>query len=172
MFDFSVLRLLRKQKNLTIGEVSQRSGISHAFLSKLERNLGNPELATLSKLAAALGLSSAELIKIAELKTGAVQKAVTDESAPFIFRKISFQSIRLIFGEAKKGASISRPEVHENDYEYLYVLRGQVSLVLPGEAYVLNAGESMQFDAILRHSYEALQDSEIFIVHQRKDFRI
>ena len=48
MYDFSFLRELRKHEGLTIGDVSARSGISAAVISKLERNRSGVELGTLS----------------------------------------------------------------------------------------------------------------------------
>jgi len=38
MYDFSILRDLRKRSGLNIADVSARSGVSAAVISKLERN--------------------------------------------------------------------------------------------------------------------------------------
>ena len=45
--DFSILRELRKQHAMSIGELSMRSGISASVISKLERNLTTGELETI-----------------------------------------------------------------------------------------------------------------------------
>lgn len=43
------LRLLRKQKKITLKEVSQRTGMSTSFISQVERNVVNPSVASLKK---------------------------------------------------------------------------------------------------------------------------
>ena len=48
------------------------------------------------------------------------------------------------------------------------VLKGRVKVVLPDETHELRAGDVIQFDAILLHTYHALADSELILVHQRK----
>ncbi|RKX92599.1 MAG: hypothetical protein DRZ90_13690, partial [Spirochaetes bacterium] len=37
-YDFSILRNLRKRSGFTIADVSEKSGVSQAVISKLERN--------------------------------------------------------------------------------------------------------------------------------------
>ena len=65
-YDFSVLRELRKRRNLTINELSSLCGVSYVALSKLERNQGNPELKTLDRISKSLGLASHSLLALAE----------------------------------------------------------------------------------------------------------
>ena len=62
MYDFSCFRALRKREGLTIGEVSQRSGISSAVISKLERNQTVAGLETLFRLARVFGVRAADLL--------------------------------------------------------------------------------------------------------------
>ena len=72
---------------------------------------------------------------------------------------------------AKKGAKVSRPELHRDDYELCWVLKGGLRFTLPNESYEVKQGMSIQFDALLEHTYEALEDSELIIVHLKKGKR-
>ena len=65
-FDFGILRLLRKRAGLSIGEASERSGVSPAVISRLERNQTTAELETVWKLARLFDLTAAELLDLAE----------------------------------------------------------------------------------------------------------
>ena len=49
------LKLARLREGLSLGEVSQRTGIERGNLSRLENNVDNVELNTLARLADALG---------------------------------------------------------------------------------------------------------------------
>ncbi len=171
MYDFSFLRQLRKRDDLTIGEVSTRSGISAAVISKLERNQTRAELETLFKLSRVFGLTSTELVALAESRTSQRANAVKHVAGGFVFREVVYSNIRCLFGSAPKGARVSRPEIHRDDYEVCWVLSGKVRFTLPNEKYELASGEAIQFDAILHHTYEALEDCEVIIIHLRKGKR-
>ena len=71
-YDFAIIRHLRKRLGLTIFGLSEKCGVSYVALSKLERNLGNPELKTLDKIARALGLETHNLLALAEHDRGLV----------------------------------------------------------------------------------------------------
>jgi transcriptional regulator with XRE-family HTH domain len=61
--DFArTLRRLREARGWTKYRLAQESGVTKENLSKLERPGSDPKLSTLSKLAAALGVSARELV--------------------------------------------------------------------------------------------------------------
>ena len=64
-----------------------------------------------------------------------------------------------------------RPRVHHDDHEICWVLKGRLRITLPQEIRELREGQSIQFDAIQEHTYEALEDCQFMIVHIRKDKR-
>ena len=66
VYDFSVLRELRKREGMTIAALSKRSGISSAVISKLERNQTLAELDTLYRLSKVYGLTATDLLALAE----------------------------------------------------------------------------------------------------------
>ncbi len=171
MFDFSVVRELRKREGMNISELSSRSNVSAAVISKLERNQTQAELETLFKLSRVLGISTTDMLALAESRTAHKEYASTHKAGGFTFKEIRYANIRCLTGKAPAGACVSRPEVHRDDYELCWLLRGKVRFTLPNESHVLSAGEAIQFDAILDHTYEAVEDSEILILHLRKDKR-
>jgi transcriptional regulator with XRE-family HTH domain len=57
------LTRIRKRKGLTQGELAKRMGTSVRMVSYFERQMKNPEVATLEKLAQALGVEPGELLK-------------------------------------------------------------------------------------------------------------
>jgi len=50
------LRSIRKEKNLSQGELEKRTGLSRCYLSRLENGHTTPSVETLEKLAGALGV--------------------------------------------------------------------------------------------------------------------
>jgi transcriptional regulator with XRE-family HTH domain len=171
MYDFSVLRTMRKRDGLTIAGLSIRSGVSPAVISKLERNQTSAELSTLFSLGRAFGLNAADLIRLSESRTAHRIKESSHTTGGFVFREIRFGNLRALFGEGRVGGRAVKPEIHGDDYETCWVLDGCVAIALPNEKHVLKAGECVQFDAVLEHAYEVIEDARIMIVHVKKDKR-
>jgi transcriptional regulator with XRE-family HTH domain len=170
-FDFSVLRRLRAQHGLTLAALSAASGVSVPVISKLERNQQSAELDTLYRLARAFGLSTTDLMALAESPLAHRSGEKSYRSGEFRFRSVKYANAVVLLGSAPASAKVSRPEIHHDDTELCWVTAGKLRLTLPHEECVLAAGESIQFDAIQQHTYEALADSQFVILHLRKDKR-
>ncbi|MEI6562926.1 MAG: helix-turn-helix domain-containing protein [bacterium] len=171
MYDFAILRELRKREGLTIDVLSSRTGVSPSVISKLERNQTSAELTTLFSLSRAFGMTVTDLLMLAESRTSHRASESSHRSGAFTFRDIQYGNIRALLGEAKAGGKVSNPEIHHDDLEVCWVLRGKIKLQLPHEQPVLKVGECVQFDAILEHSYEVMEDCQILILHLRKGKR-
>jgi transcriptional regulator with XRE-family HTH domain len=171
MYDFAILRELRKRAALTIADVSQRSGISPAVISKLERNQTQADIRTLFKLGRVFGMTAAELLTLAEFSMAHRKEATSYEVNGFAFRRVDYANVRCMMGSARAGAILSRPEVHRDDYEVCWVLSGKLKVNLPHERHVLGAGDALQFDAIFEHGYEVVEDCTVLLVHVLKGKR-
>ena len=170
-FDFGVLRELRKRESLTLAEVSRRSGVSPAVISKIERNRAQAELETLFRLSRVFGLNTADLLNLAESRTAHRAEATAYASGAFLLSRLEYGNIKCFYGRAPAGAAVSRPEIHHDDTEVCWVLEGSVRVTLPHEQHDLRAGQAVQFDAILEHTYEAVSDCVLIIVHLPKPKR-
>jgi transcriptional regulator with XRE-family HTH domain len=171
MFDFKILRELRKRAGLNIADVSERSGVSAAVISKLERNQCLAGLDTIYKLSRVFECSPADLVALAEQRTANRASSKPHESDGFMFDEVVYGNIRCLHGKAPAGAKVSRPHLHRDDYELCWVLNGRLMFFLPNEKHELTPGDSIQFDALLEHTYEALEDTEMLILHIRKEKR-
>lgn len=169
--DFSIVRTLRKRKELTLDDVSQKSGISAATLSKLERNQHMVELDTLYRLARVFGLSASDLLNLAESCSAHIKTSETYQSGPFVFERLGFKGIDCFHAKARTGSSLSKPEAHGDEYEICWVHAGEIQIKLPREQHTLTTGQALKFDAVLEHSYEITKDSELSIIHLEKTHR-
>jgi len=57
------LKRIRTEKGITQGDIVRNLGVSRSFVSNIENGKTNPTLATITKLAKSLGVSSDELLK-------------------------------------------------------------------------------------------------------------
>src|ERR687885_1687210 len=60
------VRALRRERGLTLEELAQRSGVSRAMISKLERGEKNPTLVVAAKVAEGLGVGLSRLVGVEE----------------------------------------------------------------------------------------------------------
>lgn len=171
MFDFSILRELRKREGLTLEEVARRSGVSIAVISRLERNQTSAELETLYKIGRVFGMSATDLLALTESRMAHGKREESYQSDGFMFRVVRYANHACFLGQAKAGARIRKPEIHYDDHETCWVIEGRIQVELPHETVTLSAGESLQFDAIQEHTYHALEDSKLILVHLKKDKR-
>lgn len=58
----STIRTLRKQRRLTLNQLSEKVGISYASLHRIEKGLHSPSVAVLSEIAIHLGHSITSLL--------------------------------------------------------------------------------------------------------------
>lgn len=171
MFDFSILREIRKRSEMTLSALSEASGVSIAVISKLERNQTQAEVETLYKIGRVFGMRATDLLTLAEAPLSNRKESEFYDADGFLFRAVRYANANCLLSEAPKGASISKPEIHHDDHEICWVLKGALKLTLPQETQTLSEGQSIQFDAIQEHSYEAIEDCRFLIVHIRKDKR-
>ena len=171
MFDFKILRELRKREGWTISDLSSRTGVSPAVISKLERNQTSAELTTIFLLSRAFGMNATDLMMLAESRTSHRAAETGHQSGAFTFREIRYGNIRALLGEARAGGKVSNPEIHQDDLEVCWVLRGTIRIRLPHEQPVLKAGNCVQFDAIQEHSYEVIEACQILILQLKKGKR-
>ena len=57
------IKRIREQKKMSQGDICRALGFDRAQMSNIEGGKGNPILATIEKIAQALGVASAELLK-------------------------------------------------------------------------------------------------------------
>ena len=57
------LKRIRTKKSITQGDIVRTLGFSRSFVSNIENGKTNPTLATIAKLAKAVGVSADELLK-------------------------------------------------------------------------------------------------------------
>ena len=157
-YDFSILHDLRKTRNMTIADLSEKCGVSYVAISNLEHNQGNPELKTLDRIAHALGISTPNLLALAD-RQRPIQ--ATEQSAKLLgkatCRFVNLDGTRIFLIRAPKGATGSDPAFHSDDYERCFVIEGRLKINVRENEYTLGAGDGLVWDSIYEHAYQAME---------------
>jgi transcriptional regulator with XRE-family HTH domain len=147
----SRLRALRRQRETTLSEVAAATGISVSTLSRLESGQRRPTLELLLGLARAYGVALDDLVGAPPTGDPRVHmRPITRQGEtmiPLTRRPGGLQAFKLIISGRKNSPS---PRVHEG-YEWLYVLDGELRLVLGEQDFILKPGEAAEFDTRRPH---------------------
>jgi transcriptional regulator with XRE-family HTH domain len=149
------LRALRTERDATLAELSEVTGISVSTLSRLESGQRRPTLELLLPLARAHQVTLDELVDAPP--TGdprVVLRPVKRFGAtviPLSRRPGGLQSFKIVYPPGWPGAD-PEPKVHEG-YEWVYVLAGTLHLHLGAQHAVLKPGEVAEFDTRIPHCF-------------------
>lgn len=147
------LRALRLRRQITLADLSTATGISVSTLSRLESGQRKATLELLLPLARAHGVPLDDLL-------GA---PATGDPRVHIRPITRYGQVILPLSRGSGGLQVFKhvipasapqgeptPQVHEG-YEWMYVIKGQLRLVLGEHDIVLPAGEAAEFDTRTPH---------------------
>jgi transcriptional regulator with XRE-family HTH domain len=160
------LRSLRSHHNITLTELAAVTGISISTLSRLESGQRRPTLELLLPLARELRVSIDELIDAPH--TGdprlhlkpIVRNGMT--LVPLTRRAGTLHAYKLIISPRMRSREPEQAS-HEG-YEWLYVLDGQLRLVLGDNDLTLGPGEAAEFDTHVPHWFGNADDRTVEVL--------
>jgi quercetin dioxygenase-like cupin family protein len=160
---------------MTLVEVAASAGLSHPFLSQLERGLARPSMRSLTAIAATLDTTAQALMADSELP------AIPDSESVSIVRR-AYDLVPLIDspggyvrplvrGERAMlpveftGAPRDFDEYYRHDgEEFVYVVQGLIEVDIEGEFVVVAAGDGVYYPGGLRHRWRSLSDEDVRLV--------
>jgi transcriptional regulator with XRE-family HTH domain len=153
------VRQLRRARRLTLRQLAATAGVTESFLSQVERDVASPSIASVQRIAHALGLSIAQLFA-GPLPTGRVVRRE-------MRRRISYPGLKavdefltgsndgklqVILSTIEPGGGTgAEPYTHESDEEVVVVLEGLLELWVADEHHVLRQGDAITYDSRLPH---------------------
>ena len=146
------LRQLRLEREATLGDLAEETGISVSTLSRLESGQRKPTLELLLPLARAHRVALDELVDAPETGDPRVRsEPIVRHGRTFISltrRPGGLQSFKMVV----PADDVSSPtlKTHEG-FEWLYVLSGNVRLILGNRDLTLQPGEVVEFDTRTPH---------------------
>jgi transcriptional regulator with XRE-family HTH domain len=151
---------LRHARGLTQGSVAKSASVPRSTIANLESGAGNPSLAVLVKVAAALGVPIDELLaspraavrrwKAADLATRERGRGVTTRA--LVPEPVPEEMMDLM--DFAPGAVMGGTPHLPGTREFFTCLSGAVTLNVAGERYVLQEGDVLAFPGNLPHSYQ------------------
>lgn len=171
------LKSWRQKRSMTLAELSEATGISSSTLSRLEAGKRAPNLELVVPIAHALRL---ELDDIVPRKAPDPRVTrTTRRSGETWYETLSpetsaVQTYKVTFPANPPGiTAVPDPKVHDGQ-EWLYVLSGQLRLVLGEQDITLGPGEAAEFDTRVPHWLSATGSgpAEVLSIFSKEGKRI
>ena len=150
------LKTERERRGWSLAELAQRSGVSKAMISRIERNEARPTAALLGRLSGAFGLTLSMLLGRLDgmgerLRRAAEQPIWTDPGSGYVRRQLSpaeAAPLELTQVRMPPGAHVVFPA---SSYAFIrqmiWVQEGTLSLIEDGSPLRLDAGDCFAFGA-------------------------
>lgn len=163
------IRELRRQADLSIGDLAAAAGISTGMLSKIETGQISPSLATLQGISGALAVPITTLFASFEERRD-VSYVKAGQGVLIERRGTKVGHVYQLLGATLRGDMVVEPYLitlnadavpytgfqHEG-LEFIYMLTGALSYRHGNHSYELSAGDSLLFDSGALHGPEALE---------------
>ena len=148
------IKILRKQKGLTLEELAKRTGFTKGYLSKIERSDKQPPFATLQVIATALDTTLQDLLSFVEPQT--LERSPETPPHPVVHKtKLvlnNYQTYCMAPFVLTLGKGETEVLVH-SDEEFVYVLSGEMQLRAGEQLVDMCAGDSYYLESNVPHSY-------------------
>ena len=158
----SRIRQRRSDKRLSLDRLATLAGVSKGMLVQIESGQANPSIATLCKVAAALGASVADLVQVAGqhpaevLPAGAPRllwRGPKGGAATLLVGSAGPDMLELWSWELRPGERYEAQAHPQGTEELIHVVSGRLALIFGDVSYVIESGGSAAAHTDRPHAY-------------------
>jgi transcriptional regulator with XRE-family HTH domain len=165
------IHALRKENNMTLLELADKSGVALATLSRMENGKMTGTLESHMKICDALGIALPELYKNLYSPRKAVdlqkQRSRTEvfihdkkSSEEILASKILNKKMLPVLIKISKGGKTQKEETRPGIEKFIYVLEGKIEADINEEKYNLAKGDTLYFDGHTSHFFKNTHDHD------------
>lgn len=167
------IRALRSKQNLSIRELAKRSGLSHPFISMVERNEASPSVASLKKILAALETTLSDfftprdsLDRVAFYKAHELVELADGEKLSYrqVGANLKNANMMILHERYAPGATTGDEGYSHNAQEGGIVVKGTLQITVDEKTETLGPGDAYYFDSTLPHRMENITEEECVVI--------
>lgn len=166
----NAIQRLRKAYNMSLGDLSEQSGVAKSIISQIERNETNPTIGTVQRLSKALDTTLDAVLKeddapnfidhqnksaipVLESEDGLCRLAII--GAINLVENVQWYDFR-----AKKGGKLVSDPHQSGSVEHLYVLAGELEVQCGKEIKTIKQGESLRYRGDEPHAIQNIGEGD------------
>lgn len=165
------IKAFRQQQKLSLDELSRRAGVSKGMLVEIEKCLANPSIAMLCKIAAAMGVSVADIVDVASKPA---VHLIDAGDIPVLWHGDKGGSARLLAGTSGPdmlemwrwhlfpGERFSSPGHPTGTFELMHVEQGILTVTVDETVLAVTQGSSAVARTDAPHAYANDSDEEVW----------
>lgn len=168
------IQRIRKQQGLTLGVLSEKSGVSKAMLSQIEAEKVNPTVATVWKIAQGLGVDLNDLLQgsgeparnFSVTRKDTIMTLDTQEEGIHlqVLSPISMvEDLEMYLLTFKAGKSLESKAHFARTEEFLTVIKGDISVTAGNHGTELHEGDFIRYHCDIDHTIENIGKTEALI---------
>ncbi len=156
------IRELRKEKKLTLVEISKKTGVAQATLSRIETGSMIGTVESHQKIADIIGVSLAELYAATDPRLSKTDHLKQEEEhkvthhtknvhVELLTQESSKKKITPLLMSLQPDAETTQEKSEHGVEKFIYVLEGEIKVTVDKESFALKQGETLYFEASLTH---------------------
>lgn len=160
-----IINNIRKEKKMTLAELSEKSGVAVATLSRMENGKMTGTLESHMNICKALEVSLPELYRNLDISQKTVEvhqkKSKTDvflhdkrSTSEILASNTLSKKMMPIMIRLEKGGATHREETRTGVEKFIYIVDGKVEANVGVEKYHLTKGDTLYFDSSLPHYFK------------------
>ena len=171
------LSSLRKRKKMTLDDLSAKSGVSKSILSQIERDLSNPTVTTISRIAEALGEKLSDFFSKIEVEEESFIES--SKETPSITSKDGLCELNILGAgetvnwlqwyilEMKPKGILDSGSHGPKTFENLTVIEGQIEVSFGESKEKLSKGDTFRFQSNRDHTLKNIskQKAQVLMVN-------
>lgn len=150
------IQRLRKAYNMSLGDLSEQSGVAKSIISQIERNETNPTISTVWRLSRALDTTIDEVLKD-EHPEGSFLAHQSKSGVPMlqsedglcrlsIFGPLDLVETTQWYDFVAKPGGVLESEPHQpGTVEHLYILAGEIEITCGEDVRMARSGEAIRY---------------------------
>ncbi len=158
------IREIRNAKGMTIKALAEKVDVTPSYISQVERNLIEPSLSSLRKIAKALSVpiyhfladdnKQFTVIRSDERRKLELANSMTTYHflSPFTLNDNMTPNMVAIYFKMKPDESCEESFVH-NAEEFLFILSGKLKVTIGNDEYILCPGDSAYIEKNIPHTF-------------------
>ncbi|MEL7608100.1 MAG: XRE family transcriptional regulator [Bacillota bacterium] len=165
------VRILRKEKKMSLTELAERSGLSISFLSNYENGKVNISVASLKRISAAMGIPVSHLLTDDQSSEVNVVRVNNRYVLPHHRTASGMAMVEYLTRSNKNAMHVTvtklPPRSETGDYtahageEFIYTLRGKATVLINDVKYVLEPGDFIYYASETLHKVLNEHDEEV-----------
>ena len=170
-----VIHRLRKERKMTLLELSEKSGVALATLSRIENNKMTGTLDSHIEICKALGINLPDLYKdLASSKKTIELHSKSAKTDIFIYdKKTSSEVLASNFMNKKmmpvlikigKSGRTHPEETRVGVEKLIYVLEGKIEVMIGENKYIMVKGDTLYFESSFRHHFKNMGNGEARVI--------